>query len=291
MKKTILAVALTAATLGVSTGAMALTFTDGDFDGTINIGGDITPPVSTNYWQWAAGDAISISSQHTEMTNDYKTLTYPAASNLTLLVGQTKQATWGDAIGPISPQITYQDAAGNTITPVWSTTGNTGKGTMTLPVTAEDGSTPLGSMTMDVQVASATLLVSPANHPDTQLASNYFEVSGLYVNMYGPNALPTSSSAVMSTGNLAMSWLNTLGVTKTVTDFLNDLGTVTGQTYTSPGTDGIHPANPFTNPSYAYTGAYGLGIAQGDNIVVNFTNPVTVSTTWKAPLKISVTYI
>lgn len=287
MNKTVITIALAAATLGMSTGAIALTFTDGDFDGGVDIGGEITIPVATNYWQWAAGDALTFTDAVTSLTNNYKTLTKPAATNIPLLVGQTKQATIGSPGGTgLNPQIAFRDAAGNVVAPVWENAGNTGKGTMTLPVTAADGTTALGSMTMKVKAAALRIQVA-GNMSGFYVASHAASSAGNYA--YG--GLPTRYAGAIIAQE-ADAFIGALGG-KFGDTLLNDMkAVVPGLTESSlPYLVGIGDGLNFDDSSVYYAGTYGLGIAQGDNIVVNFTNAISTTTTWKAPLKMTVSYL
>ncbi|AMS13786.1 hypothetical protein A3218_05545 [Pseudomonas chlororaphis] len=287
MNQSLLVAALAAATFGGTSSAMALTFTDGGFTGSVDISGTVDVPVATNQWQWAAGDAISFASiPVTQMTNSYKTLTLPATANLPLLVGQTKAATIGNAgnVG-INPQIAFTDAAGATVTPVWENTDNTGKGTITLPVTAADGTTALGNMTMTVKVGAVRAVVTTVNN---FLESTHTTNTG--VELYGGVAQPSAAAGALATGSISATWNAALGA-KTDTDLRDQLNTASGLSLTTWGSDSSTAAFGFNAPSEYYSGTYGLGIAQGDNITVHFTNPVTVNTTWKAPLKMTVTYL
>lgn len=287
MIKTVLAVALAAATLGMSTGAMALTFTDGDFNGGVDIGGDINVPVATNYWQWAAGDVQTFSHVVTQMDATYKILTIPAASNIPLLVGQTKQASIG-GVG-LTPNITLQDAKGNALVPVWGTTGNTSKGTLTLPVTAADGTTALGNMMLTVKAAGVAGITNLAGIGSAvSIRAQYFTASN---GLFGSSAIPGSAAGTFTTGSAALAWANALGVTKTKANLLTDLNTASGLSLSAFNDDNVISYSGMADPGYYWTGAYGLGIAQGDNVVINFTNPVTTTTNWKTQLKMTVTYI
>ncbi|TMU70480.1 hypothetical protein FGA82_28045 [Pseudomonas fluorescens] len=59
MKINTLYMAVAATAFGLSCNAMAaLNFTDGNFTGSVDIGGDIVVPHATNFWQWATSDAI-----------------------------------------------------------------------------------------------------------------------------------------------------------------------------------------------------------------------------------------
>ncbi|MCP1489795.1 hypothetical protein J3D48_006205 [Pseudomonas fluorescens] len=288
MKMNIRYMALAAAALGLSSNAMALTFTDRDFTGGVEIGGDITVPIATNFWQWASGDAITLDQDVVTLTNDYKTMTVPATSDLPLLVGQTKAPTVGNAgsVG-LNPRIAFTDAAGDAVTPVWDNTGNTGKGTITLKVTAADGTTTLGNMSMKVKAAGTAGYISPTLNVS---ALQVFTASSQQV--FGEYALPTATAGLLLNGVTATSWANSLGGTKTGEIFMAELNTASGMTRTSWTNTGTVAFNrEFNSPDQYYVGAYGLGIAEGDNIVVSFTNPVTVTTLWKAALKATVTYL
>ncbi|MDI2145874.1 hypothetical protein KBJ94_27905 [Pseudomonas sp. ITA] len=280
-------VAVATAALGLSSHAMALTFTDGNFTGGVDIGGDIAVPVATNQWQWAAGDAINFASTPvTQMTNSFKTLTIPVNANLPLLVGQTKAATPGNAGNAgLNPQIVFTNAAGGSVTPVWDNTGDSGKGTISVPVTADDGTTALGSMNIKVKVgatraglAGATVFIQSTSNISTG------------VGLYGPTALPSATVGVLLDGTTAAAWNAALGAVP-ATALLAQANTAAGTSYTTFTLNNRGQATSFGDPGQYYTGTYGLGIAQGDSITVNFTNPVTATTSWKSALKATVTYL
>ena len=287
MKMNKLYMAASAVALGLSSNAMALTFTDGDFTGGVDVGGDITIPVASNQWQWATGDALLLDRDVTTLTNNYKTMTIPATGDLPLLVGQTKAATVGNTgnVG-INPQIAFTNAAGATVTPVWDATGNTGKGTITLPVTATDGTTALGSMTLKVKVGALRAALEGTGSASLLQSTNSSGASLLY----GATAQPSAAAGTLTTGSTAAAWNAVLGALP-ATGLRNQLNTSSGLSGTTWTSDTQAKADGFTTPSYYFSGTYGLGIAQGDNIVVTFTNPVTVTTQWKTALKATVTYL
>ncbi|MDI2145873.1 hypothetical protein KBJ94_27900 [Pseudomonas sp. ITA] len=274
--------------LGLSPHAFALSFTDGNLTGGVDFGGDVTVPVSTNQWQWATGNAINFAStQVTQMTNGFKTLTVPATTNLPLLVGQTKAATIGSLAGGIDPQIAFTDAAGTAVVPTWDTSGNTGKGTLTLPVTAADGTTALGSMILKVKVGGVKAATDTAGTSVTLTSTNS---RGTGTSLFGTVAQPSAGAGALATGTTGAGWNNALGANAD-TILLSQLNTANGKNATTWGVNTQAVATGFTDPGWYYSGTYGLGIAQGDTIVVNFTNPVSANTTWKAPLKVTVTYL
>ncbi|WP_270827337.1 hypothetical protein [Aeromonas sp. Y318-1] len=284
MNKTLLAVAL--ATAGLSANVMALSFTDGDFNGSVDIGGTITVPTATNQWQWATGSGLdTFTHSVTVMTNGYKTLTIPMTADTPLLVGQTKAATVGAVGGVgITPRISLMQADGTT--PVAITYKGTadGKGDMTLPVV--DGATPtnvLGSAVVNVKVAGLGVY----RYNGVVGATSGHDKDGLSAFR---GAIPTAIGAAIPSEVGASTWIASLGG--------HDISALTGQLTTLSGVDSsvITEHNGVSTVSMAYpdaiySGAYGLGIASGDNIVVNFTNPVAAETQWKARLNIAVTYL
>lgn len=283
MNKTLLAVAL--ATAGLSANVMALTFTDGPFNGSVDIGGTITVPTA-NQWQWAGGEGLNTYTHSvTWMTNNHKTLTIPMAADTALLVGQTKAATVG-GVG-ITPHISFMQADGTTPAVITYKGTADGKGVMRLQVV--DTTTPttvLGAATVNVKVAGVGMVQTAtgvtwtgsvaANNPWTLFASASMAVP------------PVPADALSALD--AIAWIQAMGG-KGRADLINDLVAVSGLAAAvnhvgSPG-DFVF-AN---NPSEVFSGIYALGIAAGDEIVVDFDAPVAAETQWKAPLNIAVSYL
>jgi hypothetical protein len=287
MNKSLLAAALAAASFGGASSAMALNFTSGAFTGSVDISGTVTVPQTTNYWQWAAGDAINFPSiPVTQMDSTYKILTLPAPSDLPLLVGQTTAATVGNAGNAgLNPQIAFTDATDTAVTPAWDNTSNSGKGSITLPVTAADGTTLLGSMKM--RVKAGALRGQQLPNAETYLDTVHSTSPPL---LYGGTALPSQAAGTIATYPLAAAWTSSLG-SKSATDLLDQLNAASHFNVATWTGGTLQPGGFFSNPNLYFVGAYGMGIAQGDDITVTFTNEVTNDTTWKAPLKISVTYL
>lgn len=290
MNKTLLAVAL--ATAGLSANVMALSFSDGNFNGSVDIGGTITVSLATNQWQWAAGEGLDAHKHAvTVMTNNHQTLTIPMAADTPLLVGQTKAATVG-AVGGVglTPQISFMQADG--ITPAAITWGGTadGKGVMELQVV--DGAAPttaLGTADVHVKAGGAKLYslatgVDPLNDYYLAMASTYGGAG-----LFGASAIPPAYADAIPSSD-AYPWIEALGATRTQLAQAQDVIALSGYPTTTPSLYPTFPSTSFDMPSAIYTGAYGLGIAAGDEIVVNFDAPVATETQWKAPLNIAVTY-
>ena len=288
MNKSLLAVALSVSTVGGASSAVALNFTNGAFTGSVDIAGTITIPQVTNQWEWAAGDALSFASiPVSQMSSDYKTLTVVAASNFPLLVGQTKAATIGaTGSASLNPQIAFKDAAGTAVIPVWDNTGNSGKGTITLPVTDAEGTT-LGSMKLQVQVGGVRAQIYDGL---TITALESTSTGSTSTGLYGEVAQPSELAGTFATGSAAAAWNAVLGA-HSATDLLSQLNTASGLNFAAWHFDNRSQGYAFSDPGAYFSGTYGLGIAQGDKIIVSFTSPVTANTTWKAPMKMTVTYL
>ncbi|TMU70479.1 hypothetical protein FGA82_28040 [Pseudomonas fluorescens] len=214
-------------------------------------------------------------------------MTIPVASNLPLLVGQTTAATIGNpGNAGVNPQIALTTATGAAVTPLWDTTGNSGKGTITLPVTAADGTTVLGSMSMKVKVGGIRAVLVSGNG-NVALQSTHTESGG--TDLYGAVAQSPSAAGSLGLGSIAAAWNEALGA-YSANVLLAQLNTASGRTATYTH-DNQQLAFGFGNSAEYYAGTYGLGVAQGDNITVNFTNPVTNTTTWKTSLKATITYL
>lgn len=286
MNKTLLAVAL--ATAGLSANVMALTFTDGNFNGSVDIGGTITVPVATNQWQWAAGTGLNAYTHAvTVMTNNYKTLTIPVAADTALLVGQTKAATVGAVGGVgITPRISFMQADGTTPAVITYNGTADGKGVMSLQVV--NSTTPtavLGSAVVNVKAAGVGY--SQTSSGDTWNGS---VAAAGPVTLFQTASNPTPRVAADAlTPNPAIAWTEALGL-KGRALMIADMVALSG---ISAGVDHLGAAGDFgfSAPAEIFSGSYGLGIAAGDKIVVNFTNPVAAETNWKAPLNIAVTYL
>ncbi|EFR2206998.1 hypothetical protein HZM62_004129 [Salmonella enterica] len=291
MKKTILSVALAAATLGVTGSAMALTFTDGAFNGGVDFSGDITVPVATNQWQWAAGDAVNYNHAVTALTDGYKTLTVVADKNLPLLVGQTKAATIGAPGGVgITPTIKLFQADGTTpVTINFNDSTNSGKGILSLDIVDANTSAKIGTTTMSVK-AAGTLAGQQTTAGSILHISSIGNVAADPKNLFA-GAIPANPEAFMQSGTASAAWAKTLGATVDSADMISQIAKITGTTKTAYDSDTFNTGRTIDNVSAAFSGSYGLGIAQGDSVVMKFTNPVSANTKWKSSLKATVSYL
>jgi hypothetical protein len=286
MKMNKLYMGVAAAVMGLSSHAMAaLNFTNGAFTGGVDIGGSITVPAFTNEWEWSTGDALVLDTESVTMTNGYTTMTIPATANWPLLVGRTKAGTAGHGgSSGLNPQIAFADATDTAVIPAWGTTGNAGKGTITLPVTDANGAT-LGSMKMTVKFGGIRATI--------YRGATYLESTSTYsagVGLFGAVAQPSAPAGALTPGSTAAAWNALLGA-YSASDMLAQLNTAASSSFATWVHDEQAQAYAFDDPSSYYSGSYGLGIASGDDITVTFTNAVTTTTAWKSALKATITYL
>ncbi|EFK2453409.1 fimbrial protein [Escherichia coli] len=275
MKKTLIALAV--AVSAVSGAAHA--WTAGDFNGSFDINGTITADQYNDKWEWKVGDGLSFQNTTKDMTDGSKTLTITQTEPAAILLGHTKEAfaTPTTGVGAI-PLISFSDYEQNEVN--LESTGESNKGFFNLPMTDGEGN-KLGDVKVNVTAAGLlsysekrTKLVGIASVISNDDAKIYN--GGLVSSV--TNSGQVASGLVAKFGNYNHTAL--LSQLKAVHP---DLGNQVSQT--SPkSTDMVNTDGDVMASSYA------LGIDQGQTIVATFTNPVTTTTQWSAPLNVAVTY-
>ncbi|ATI65972.1 fimbrial protein [Edwardsiella tarda] len=278
MKKTLIALAVVASAVS----GMAHAWTNGDFNGSVNIGGSINADDFRQKWSWATGSEIGFSNLLKDLTEGGTKLTITVDGNKPILLGKTNEAFSTSVTGGVGaiPQIAFTGFDGSKIVPTFS---ETGKVVMELPVKTDKNSNKVGKLTVNA-MASGVLAVAS---PDT----------GTYKKpLYAPNENSIFSGGLTTDTSLAMkagassdftSMMGTLGVNELYQQIIQTMG-------------GSHDLNsdwsPVTSDNMYYVdgskaaASYALGIASGQTIEATFDNAVTASTQWSAPLTIAVTY-
>lgn len=286
MKKTLIALAV----LGTSISGVANAWTSGDFNGSVNIGGNIVADNFSQKWEWAVGSSINgFNNALKELTEDGKKLTITVHGNKAILLGRTTEAFstptsggWG-AI----PQIAFTDYEGQAVT-LENPAGETNKGLASFVLPMKDATgAKLGSVKVNASyagVALASVLPSVGSY------SNIFSLygggadrifnGGLPINVPG-SELRSGIAAAERTGlfgslSQADMTAQLQAVDPTAAADIRDYGNAT----TTMGAD----INTATSAAYA------LGIADGQTIEATFNNAVTASIQWSAPLNVAVTY-
>lgn len=280
MKKTLIALAVAASAV-VSGSAMA--WTSGEFDNTVNIGGSVT--VGDNFsqkWAWQAGTTLSKFNSNTkEMTDDGKKLVITADQDAAILVGKTNEAFMAtDVASSAIPQIAFSDYQKGKVTPVFTNAGNTGTGYLEIPV-VDDQSSPIGQAKVNMTVAGVRMITDAAQQRGivgSVIAENSDNI------FFG--GVPTEGEGIITHGNIATGFIQSMGGLSSA-EMLAQLAKV-DPTITQIAASTSVQKSSMTGTVTAAT--YAMGIKSGQALELTFTNPVTQTTEWKAPLNVSVTY-
>ncbi|HHI3000363.1 fimbrial protein [Escherichia coli] len=280
MKKTLIALAVAASAVS----GMAHAWTNGDFNGTIDIGGSID---ATNYrqkWEWEVGTGLNgFSNTLSELTENNTKLTITVTGNKPILLGRTKEAFSAavEGVGAI-PQIAFTDYKGTSVV-LKNPDGEINKGLayFVLPM-KNAGGTEVGSLRVNASYAGVA-----ADSEAMAFASlwatdkNHIFNGGMGKNVSGAEFNKGADAAALTAlfGSLSESELldQIRQVDPSVGSFSDYGSTVSANMVT-------------TDRSKVISAAYALGIANGQTIEATFNQAVTASTQWSAPLNVAVTY-
>lgn len=277
MKKTLIALAL--ATTAVSGSAMA--WTEGGSGGDIEFGGTVTKltPIT---WLWKLGAGkLDLNGKSSELTDADKKLTITTTSDISILVGKTKQAYSGtDFTGNNTmPNIEFL-SAGSKVTPVF---GQSGAIKLTVKMfDAQNAGTELGALTLNARASG----MQAGNRGTSSFISNSLysgsTTEGFFGGLGDNNSIIT---AVAESNSLIQGYG---GVPLTELEGMVDAAT----NHTGPYTQSNSPIPLRKSTAYRFIAAgYGIGVPTGNTLEANFTAPITTTTQWKAPITVAITYI
>lgn len=268
----------------------AMAWQVGDFDGQIDIGGTIEKEQFSQQWQWRVGNALSFNNNWNELTGDGKdTLILRVTEPKGLLYGETVKAidTGGHSSGAL-PQIKFADFENNPVELNQDDSSANGTGYLTLPITKVDDNSQIGNL--KVNVTSIGIAVGQdANNKKARVVS--LKASGASKALYGGLFSKSFDDGYSDSGKLSVfgaknrdQLLQQLQSTSSLTGFPG--GWHTGSW--SQELDFTHNSAGM-NKGIASV-SYVLGVEQGQTLDATFTAPITSTTEWSAPLKVSVTY-
>lgn len=280
MKKTLIALAVAASAV-VSGSAMA--WTNGNFNGSVDIGGSVT--VGDNFaqkWAWQTGTSLgAFDGNAKEMTDAGKKLVITAAQDAAILLGKTNEAFMAtDVASSAIPLIAFSDYQKGKVTPVFTDAGNTGTGYLEIPV-VDAQSSPIGQAKVNMTVAGVRMVTDAAQQRGV-IGSVIADSSD---NIFF-GGVPTVAEGAMNHGNIATNFIQSMGGLSSA-DMLGQLAAV-DPTIVNTAASTFPQKSSMTGNVTAAT--YAMGIKSGQTLELTFTNPVTQTTAWKAPLNISVTY-
>ncbi|HHI3000355.1 fimbrial protein [Escherichia coli] len=278
MKKTLIALAVAASAVS----GMAHAWTNGDFNGSVDIGGNIVADNFGQKWSWAVGSSInSFSNKLTDLTENGKKLTITVQGNKPILLGKTNEAFVAPSVGGWGaiPLIAFTDYEGQAVT-LQNPANETDKGLafFVLPMKDATGS-KVGSVKVNASYAGAVV------EKTSDSTANLFSAYGCKLNCIFDGGLPVNvpnselQSGVAAAERTAL--FGSLGKNDLVAQYQ---AVVPGATVS----DGTGPE--FSSMRLLASAAYALGIADGQTIEATFNQAVTAGTQWSAPLNVAVTY-
>lgn len=204
MKKTLIALAVTASAV-VSGSAMAAWSTGGDFDGGINIGGNITTDAPTWLWKTGAdqGTAVDLKLADAVVSGDNNVWSGVGKTSFPVLMGKTKAEYNGVSTG-MSPIITYSGEGFSISQPADSAP------VITLSAFAKDDKTKAGTFQFKMDIMSLASVMWVGDGVTTQdkkvyqtigdsgkTYGNGFAQNKSYINSMTPEAIKGKISAIL----------------------------------------------------------------------------------------------
>ncbi|EHJ2160625.1 fimbrial protein [Salmonella enterica] len=288
MKKTLIALAMAAS----AASSMAHAWTSGDFNGSVDIGGNITTDDYRQKWEWAVGnDLNSFINTLGDLTNDGKTLTVTVNGDKTILKGRTKEAFNTPVLGVGAvPHIQYSDGLGNVL-PVSrdAAGGNNGRMHFATPLPVlDDAGNKIGQSDLFFSMGSLRAVegtLADGDSAELGLASawggnkgstNFIFNGGMDVGILqnGNDAALTAKLGGMSASDALVQ----------LQQKLPNLGGFTAILTQGKTENMRYSGNTFVSASYA------SGFVDGSQIVLNFDSAITKTTQWHMPLNVQVSY-
>ncbi|WP_174498316.1 fimbrial protein [Escherichia coli] len=281
MKKTL--IALTVAASAVS--GMAHAWTNGDFNGSVDIGGNITADEYKQKWSWkVGGDINGFTNKLTDLTNDGTKLVITVDGDKPILLGKTNEAfnALSTGVGAV-PQIAFTDYEGTPVVLTNPDSGaNNGLAYLVLPVKNADGS-KIGSVKVNTSYAG----VAAYAYENNETVPSKFSTKSSNVNSIFYGGIPSGELKIANDAFNLIAKFGGLTENEVLQQVQDKIPGVEGflTTNTSKETSMV---NSLGNGVTA--AAYALGISNGQTIEATFDSAVTASTQWSAPLNVAVTY-
>ncbi|HAK5803089.1 TPA: fimbrial protein, partial [Salmonella enterica] len=267
---------------------MAHAWTNGDFNGSVDIGGSITADDYRQKWSWAVGSDINgFSNTLKELTEDGTKLTITVSGNKPILLGKTTEAFATPVVGGLGaiPLIAFTDYEGTSIE-IKNPEGEIDKGLayLVLPMKNAEG-TKVGSVKVNASYAGVVGIggVTDSNGIVRSLYSagtDFIFNGGLAKNV---------KAAELSSGSEAASRTGLFG-SLSENDMLGQIQKVNANITSLISEVRSNDENMKYTDGRVVSAAYALGIANGQTIEATFDQAVTASTQWSAPLNVAVTY-
>ncbi len=265
MKKTLIALAVAASAVVSGSALAAASWAPGDFNGSFEMGGQLTPPSQAgNPWSVAVGD--NVTNLDATLEAGKTDVTINVTSPISVLgIRPTANQMFTGQVG-ITPQINYDDA-------VNLDSFVDGSAELTLPVKSD--SQTIGTLTTKI----SSIGIKSWNKDEG------YGVEGVSSSMYASKAGMAFYGGVGTTVS---------GIVRKTQDALNLASTLfpgVADTFVpGPDGDGVSDQNKFGDAQSLYSGLYASGIKSGQPINIKLSNALSDATTWTASLPIIVSY-
>lgn len=287
LKKSVIGLIVATSLASVSAHA----WTNGDFNGNVNIGGNIANDIYSQKWAWSIGSGLdNFSNKISEMTENSTKLSITMTEDKAILLGKTNEAFWAPSTGVGAvPNISFTNYKGEAVTLENET--SSGRVSFTLPVKDSSGAEEVGQLSVNA-VAVGYMVTGASTGPAVLFNSMFAENSG---NVFWGGIQTNRQNAIQS-GKAAASKVLTFGGVSSG-ELIGQLQQVHSNIPNIPldasyvaVTDWTRPVESAAFPDSVAAAGYALGIENGQSIDLSFNNQVTKTTDWVAPLNVQVTY-
>ncbi|MDM2845525.1 hypothetical protein OGY83_18060 [Citrobacter sp. Cpo090] len=277
----------------ISTPALAWS-NGGDFNGSVEFGGTVSPEKNPQLWQWKVGTGLGQFYNDAEhMSENFTKLTINVTEAQPILLGNTKSAlvAYDGAVG-ITPKISFTDFENNEITLNQDQSSSEGVGYLELPVKIRNDNEKIGTVKINAK-AVALGVVSLKDYSSTPYLFSAMSLKASSDDHLFYGALFNRSIADgYGKGNALTSAFGNAS--------LNDLKNVLSAHPLITYGPWLQAADNYIRLSHdgagvsahegVVTASYSLGIDAGQTLELEFDKPIASTTEWSAPLNIAVTY-
>ncbi|HBA7293167.1 TPA: fimbrial protein [Escherichia coli] len=291
MKKTLIALAVAASAVS----GMAHAWTNGDFNGSVDIGGSITVDDYRQKWSWAVGSDINgFNNALTDLTENRTKLTITVNGDKPILLGKTNEAFSSPIMGLGGiPLISITDYENKPVT-VLAAAGNYNSPDVFFDLAMKnDAGVKIGTVRVNAQAAGVAVLGCGSGHPDSP---NTAESYSLSYNARGDSVykggLPENIGAggSLNEADAASSIIAKFGSLSTDELYQQIKAVYPSLPSYEHGTRKYYEQMVSASGTAVKASSYALGIANGQTIEATFDQAVAASTQWSAPLNVAVTY-
>ncbi len=259
----------------------------GDFQGTVEFGGGITPYDDTlPPWLWKTGGYTGFSNDITDLTDNGTRLTVSAPNDLLLLAGKSERAFEGsDTSGAgIVPVIQLAGSDGTVIRIQWLA-GTPGQGQLVLPLSITGDTQTAGILAAEVQAFGALAWTEDDGFGAriTQTLGN--NSADAYVFNGG---VPDSSTWRTADGLSFISRMT--GGDVSAESLWGQLKQSVPGVPDAPVVADESGYQDLVGKGWFYTGGYALGVVSGTPLNLRFNKPVTGSSVWRASMTVIIRY-